>query len=100
VNPKLVALARRKQRLQLRAEQQRADLIASLRAMDEVLNQVDRLRDGIEWLRRHAPVVATIGLILLVLRPRFTMRWIKRGWLGWKLYRQMRAGVEAALATL
>ena len=100
MNPKLAALARRKQRLLLRAEQQRADLLAGLGAMDEVLNQVDRLRDGVEWLRRHAPVVATIGLVLLVLRPRFTTRWIKRGWLGWKLYRRLRGGVEAALAAI
>jgi hypothetical protein len=100
VNPKLVALALRKQRLQLRAEQQRAELLAGLGAIDDVLNQVDRLRDGVEWLRRHAPVVATIGLLLLVLRPRFTMRWIKRGWLGWQLYRRLRGGLEAAMATL
>ena len=100
MNPKLVALTRRKQRLQLRAEQQRAELLVALGAMDDVLNQVDRLRDGIEWLRRHAPVVATIGLVLLVLRPSFTVRWIKRGWRGWKLYRQLRGGLEAALATL
>jgi YqjK-like protein len=100
MSPKLMALALRKQRLQLRAEQQRADLLAGLAVLDGVLDQVDRLREGVGWLRRHAPVVSTIALLLLVLRPRFTVRWFRRGWLGWQLYRRVRGGLESALAAL
>lgn len=100
MNPKLVALALRKQRLQLRAEQQRVELRAGMATVDGILDQVDRLRDGVAWLRNHAPLVSTIALLLLVARPRFTLRWIKRGWRGWRLYRRARSGLELALASL
>jgi len=97
MNPKLVEIALRKQRLQLRAERQRTELMAGLAAVDVVLDGVDRLRDGIGWLRQHAPAVSTFALVLLVLRPRFTLRWARRAWLGWQLYRRLRAGLATAL---
>lgn len=98
MSPKLVALALRKQRLQLRVEQQRAEVMAGLAVVDEVLDRVDRLRDGVAWLRHHAPAISTFALVLLVLRPRFTLRWARRGWLGWQLYRRLRDGLDSALA--
>lgn len=95
-----MALALRKQRLQLKAEQQREDMLAGLAAVDGVLDRVDRLRDGVEWLRHNAPVLSTLALLLLVARPRFTLRWIKRGLFAWQLYRRVRSGVESAMASL
>jgi hypothetical protein len=93
-------IALRKQRLQILAEQQRAELMAGLAVVDEVLEPVDRLRDGLVWLRNNAPVVTTIVLVLVALRPRFALRWAKRGWLGWQLYRRLRGGLEATLSRL
>ena len=100
MSPELVALALRKQRLQIRAEQQREDLLAGLAAVDDVLDRVDRLRDGVEWLRHNAPVLSALALLLLVARPRFALRWIKRGIVAWQLYRRVRSGVESAVASL
>jgi hypothetical protein len=98
MNPKLLELALRKQRLQLAAESQRAELLAGLEVVEGVLDRVDRLRDGVAWLRHHAPAVSTIALVLLVLRPRFTLRWLRRAWVGWQLVRRVRSGVDAALS--
>lgn len=98
MNPKLVEIALRKQRLQFRAERERAEMMAGLAAVDVVLDGVDRLRDGVDWLRQHAPAVSTFALVLLLMRPRFTLRWAKRGVLGWQLYRRLRVGLEAALS--
>lgn len=98
MNPKLVELALRKQRLQFRAEGQRVEIAAGLAAVDAVLNRVERLREGVDWLRQHAPAVSTFALVLLVLRPRFTLRWARRGWLGWQLYRRIRSGLASAAA--
>lgn len=100
MNPKLLELALRKQRLQLAAERQRAELLAGLEVVEGVLDRVDRLRDGVAWLRQHAPAVSTIALVLLFLRPRFTLRWLRRGWVGWQLVRRVRSGVDAALSRI
>lgn len=100
MNSKLVEIALRKQRLQFRAEQQRAELMVGLEVVDGVLDGVDRLRDGVAWLRGHAPAVSTFALVLLILRPRFTLRWARRGVVGWQLYRRLRGGLEAGLARI
>lgn len=95
MNPRLLEIALRKQRLQFQAEQQRQELSAGLAVVDSVLDKVDRLRDGVHWLREHAPVVSTFALVLLLLRPRFTLRWARRGWLGWQLYRRLKGRLDS-----
>lgn len=100
MNAKLLELALRKQRLQLAAERQRTELLAGLAVVDGVLHRLDRLRDGVAWLRQHAPAVSTFVLVLLALRPRFALRWLRRGWVGWQLYRRVRSGVDAALSRI
>lgn len=95
MNPRLLEIALRKQRLQFRAEQQRQELSAGLAVVDGVLDKVDRLREGVDWLRQHAPIVSTFALVLLLLRPRFTLRWARRGWLGWQLYRRIKSRFDS-----
>lgn len=95
-----VDIALHKQRLQIQAEQQRMELLAGLAAVEGVLDGADRFREGLAWLREHATAVTALALILLVLRPRFALRWGKRVWRGWRLYRQLRVGLESALASL
>lgn len=100
MNPKVLELALRKQRLQFRAEQERVELLVGVDAVDAVLHQVDRLRDGVSWLRQHAPAVSTFVLVLLVLRPRFTLRWARRGFVTWQMYRRLRSGLNALTAQI
>ena len=93
-------LALRKQRLQIQAKQQRAELLAALETVETVEHKLTRLREGVDWLREHAPVVSVLVLVLLVARPSFTLRWIKRAWLGWRLYLRFRGGLASAMAAL
>jgi hypothetical protein len=93
VNPRVVELALRKQRLQMRCEVQRRELERGLRCIDGILDAVDHLRDGARWLRGHAPTVSAAVLVLLVWRPRFTLRWLRRGWLGLSMYHRARAAL-------
>jgi len=93
-----VEIALHKQRLQLRAEQQRAELLAGLAVVDGALERLDRLRGGLAWLRDHAPVVSVLVLVMVAWRPRFVLRWARRAWLGWRLYRRLRGGLEAVLS--
>lgn len=90
MNAKLVELALRKQRLQLRSADQRAALIRYTEGVQPVLRGVDRIADGVRWTRDHAPILSGIGVFLLVVRPRAMLRWARRGWIGWQLVRRVR----------
>lgn len=98
MNPAIVELALRKQRLQLRSEAQRSVLLEGLTVADGVLDRVDRLRDGACWLKTHAPAVTTFVAVLLLMRPRFTLRWLRRGFVGYQLFRRVRTRLEPILA--
>ncbi|MCB1900573.1 YqjK-like family protein [Cognatazoarcus halotolerans] len=95
MSPELVELALHKQRLQIRAGMQREDMAGRLGGIGDALDQVDRLRDGANWLRDNAPIVTTLAIGLLVLKPRATVRWLRRGVIGWQLYRRARSALAA-----
>jgi hypothetical protein len=90
MNPKLVELALHKQRLQMRSAAQRDALIQHASAFSPVLRGIDRIADGVHWARHNAPIVSGIAVFLLVVRPRATLRWARRGLLGWQLVRRAR----------
>ena len=92
-----VELALRKQRLQLRAETQRADIGRRLAGIDGALDRVDSLRDQLAWAKDKVPVLSVALLVVLAARPRLTLRLAKRAWVGWLLVRQMRGGKLSAL---
>lgn len=100
MNPKLVEFALRKQRLQIRAEQQRADMMRHLQGVEPALDVADRARDGLAWLRSHAPLVTGVAVFVLVSRPRLAWRLAKRVWLGWLLFRRTRGAGGSAAAVL
>ena len=92
-----VELALRKQRLQLRAETQRADIGRRLAGIDGALDRVDSLRDQLAWAKDKVPVLSVALLVVLAARPRLTLRLAKRAWVGWLVVRQMRGGKLSAL---
>ena len=104
MSPEAVALALRKQRLQLLAAEQRKGCLELLDEVEAVAARVEGLQTRMqilgESLRRHAWVVALAGLALLVVRPRGMMRWLQRGWLVYVGTRRARKAFAAALAAV
>jgi hypothetical protein len=104
MNPKLVEFALKKQRLQIRAESQRADMMRRLEGVESTLNLVDRLTDyASDTLRRareNALLLIAGAALIILLRPRRAFRLVRRVWLGWLVYRNFGRRFGPILATL
>ena len=92
-----VDLALRKQKLQMQAAAQRADLSQRLAGIDGALDRVDSLRDNLAWAKDKIPVLSVALLVVLAAKPKLTLRLAKRAWVGWLLVRQARGGRLSAL---
>ena len=92
-----VDLALRKQKLQMNAAAQRADLSQRLAGIDSALDRVDSLRDNLAWAKDKIPLLSVALLVVLAAKPRFALRLAKRAWVGWLLVRQVRGGRLSAL---
>lgn len=94
MNQRILELALRKQRLQIRAEAERRDMVRHLGGVDAVLDTVDRVRDQIrdtvQWAREKAPILSLALLVLLITRPRRAIRLAQRVWVGWLIWRRVR----------
>jgi hypothetical protein len=97
MDPRQVELALRKQKLQLRAEAQRADITQRLAGIDGALDRVDSLRDHLAWAKDKIPVLSVALIVVLAAKPKLTLRLAKRAWVGWLLVRQARGGRLSAL---
>ena len=73
-----VELALRKQKLQLRAEAQRADITDRLAGIDGALDRIDSLRDHLAWAKDKIPVLLVALIVVLAAKPRLTLRLAKR----------------------
>ena len=97
MDPRQVELALRKQKLQLRADAQRADITQRLAGIDGALDRVDSLRDHLAWAKDKIPVLSVALIVVLAAKPKLTLRLAKRAWVGWLLVRQVRGGRLSAL---
>ena len=97
MDPRLVDIALRKQRLQLRAAVQREDMMARLAAVETGLTRLDAVRDQLSWAKEKIPLLS-VGLItVLLFKPRLTLRLARRAWLGWLLLRRARGPLATLL---
>ncbi len=85
-----MALALRKQRLQIESAALRQRLGAHAEALAPVFSVVDGARSGWRWILEHPLVPAVAGLTLVVFRPRRAFRLLRRGVLLWQLLRRLR----------
>lgn len=100
MDPRQIDLVLRKQKLQMRAQAQRADMTRRLAGIDGALDRVDSLREHLAWAKDKIPLLSVALLVVLAARPRLTLRLAKRAWVGWLLVRQVRSGrLPALLAT-
>lgn len=84
MSPRLVELALKKQRLQLRSAALRETFAGHAAFWRPAFAVADRLHAGYLWLRRHPAVPVAVLVALLVARPRTALRWLKRGFFAWQ----------------
>ncbi len=99
MKPHEVELALKKQRLRIRAETQRADMLNRLAGIEAALDSIDRVRDHTRWAVANAPLLSG-ALLFLVLRPRRLWRFARRAWVGWLLLKKARRSAGPFLAAL
>lgn len=100
MDPRLVEIALRKQRLRLRAEIQREQLASRFSTIDAALNRVDGARAQLAWAREKAPLFSIAVLTVLALKPRLTLRLARRAWLGWVLLARTRNRLQPVAVPL
>ena len=85
-----IELALRKQRLQMQSAALRERLASHAEGLVPALSLVDGVRSGWHWLWRHPLLPAVAGLALVALRPRASLRLLRRGVVIWQLLRRLR----------
>lgn len=100
MNPRYLELALKKQRLQLRAQQERERFLDGLGRVEQLERGVHRLHELGAWMRQHAPLVSLAAGLLLLARPRWVLRIARRGWLGWLAYRRVKGMLQTLTARL
>jgi len=88
MNARMLELALKKQRLQLKSAMLREQWCAHARGLTPVLSAADRVRTGVAWLRRHPEVLVGAGVAVAVAKPRAVWRWLKRGVVVWQFWRR------------
>jgi hypothetical protein len=92
MNPELRHLAERRRRLVARSATQRSALARDLEALRAPLALADQGLAVLQYIRRHPALIAGAALLLAVLRPRLTGRWLRRGLMLWQVGRTLRSG--------
>lgn len=95
MSPRLVELALKKQRLQIRSAALRADFSSHAAAWRPVFAIADQGQAALLWLRRHPAVPVAVLVALLVARPRVLLRWLKRGFFAWQVLAKLRVLLSA-----
>jgi hypothetical protein len=88
---RLEQIRARRVRLIARAELQRDEIAREVEVWAPAIGVIDRGIAGYAWLRAHPGVLVAAGAVLLVLRPRRTLKWSLRLYSGWQTYRRLTA---------
>lgn len=91
MNENLLRLAQRRERLVAQAATQRETLAQSIEPWRQPLARVDQGLATLRVIRRHPTWIAGGGVILLAaLRYARVGQWLRRGWVAWRLLRELR----------
>lgn len=83
-------LARRHGALRARIDAQRGELARHVWPVESALSGVDRVRDGVDWLKAHPEAVVAATATVVVISPKRAWRWGKRGYLVWRGWQTVR----------
>ena len=90
----------RRERLIARAEMQRDEFAREVNVWQPALGVVDRALAGYAWLRAHPEILVAAGAVLLVLKPRRTLRWSLRLYSAWQAYRRLNVRLSSVAASM
>ncbi len=85
-----IALALKKQRLQMQSAHLRDQMAVYGRGIEPVFTLADLTQNAWNWVRRRPVIPLAIGIALLVARPRLVIRWGRRAWFGWQALQRWR----------
>ena len=85
MNAKLIELVERRTTLVARAATERAELSQALAPWGRPLAVVDQGWVVVRTIRNHAALLAGVGAFVVPIRPLRMARWLRRGWLVWRM---------------
>ena len=91
-----IELALKKQRLQFRCAEQRRELAQGLMPLVPAFALAETIRNGARWVREHPAISAGVLAAFFVAKPRVAVRWARRAWLAWQVWRKLRLQVMAS----
>lgn len=83
-------LAERRRRLVAQAAAQRTVLVQELEPWRPRLALADQGVSALRYIGRHPALMVGAALLVLVLRPRGTAKWLQFGWMAWQFGRRLR----------
>jgi hypothetical protein len=90
MNKKLRELAKRREYLVIEAEKQRTELTGIVEVWRPVFSLADQTVKFIELIKKHPVITLGLGTIFLkVIRPTSIGKWLGRGWLISKVFRNL-----------
>lgn len=90
MSKRLIELAERRERLVALAALQRSELSRKLFPLKAGCAVVDKGAMALRYLQQHPAVVAGGVGLLVALRPRKALAWLKRGWFAWRVVQKLR----------
>lgn len=94
MNSAALALALKKQRIQIAGESLRAEFGLYAAGLAPVFAGADCAVESARWLRRHPQIVVAATVTLAVIRPKRAWRWGRRAFVGWQAWRKLRGFLE------
>ncbi len=91
MNGELQRLAARRQRLVAQAAAQRAVLAQQAAPWRARFALADRGVAVLRYVHRHPALLAVTGVLVAVLRPRYSGIWLQRGLMLWQIVSSLRA---------
>lgn len=91
---RLIALRERRAHLVAQAETQREAALAMIERAEVATDWLNRANAAGRWLRERPVLIAAGVMLLVVLRPRRTLKWFATGVSVWRSWRSLRGFLE------
>ena len=85
MNAKLIQLAERRTTLVARVATQHVELSRTLAPWRGSLAMVDEGFVAMRYIRNHAALLVGVAAFVVPLRPLRVARWLRRGWVVWRM---------------